>query len=130
MAAVGARPSSSPCSARSAFDADRQTVAIDNAPNNHGEHLGSAYQGAWYGYVRKDLRTRARAQGQGPLLARYCGARLAEGCRAALRSRCGGALTVPATKLYGGDPSARPRRGDQWCFDAVRSAPTAAPPSR
>src|SRR3712207_799713 len=29
---------------------------IDNAPNNHGEHLGSAYDGGWYGYVNKDLR--------------------------------------------------------------------------
>ena len=32
------------------------TTQLDNAPNNHGDHLGSAYQGAWYGYVRKELR--------------------------------------------------------------------------
>ena len=32
-------------------------LGIDNEPNNHGEHLGSAYQGGWYGYAQKDLRT-------------------------------------------------------------------------
>ena len=33
-----------------------ETVAIDNPPNGHGDHLGSAFQGSWYGYVSKDLR--------------------------------------------------------------------------
>ena len=30
---------------------------LDNEPNNHGAHLGSAYQGGTYGLVQKDLRT-------------------------------------------------------------------------
>jgi hypothetical protein len=30
-------------------------VGFDNAPNNHGAHLGSAYQNGWYGYAQKDL---------------------------------------------------------------------------
>jgi acyl-homoserine lactone acylase PvdQ len=29
----------------------------DNEPNNHGAHLGSAYNGGWYHYAEKDLRT-------------------------------------------------------------------------
>jgi hypothetical protein len=31
------------------------TNEIDNEPNNHGAHLGSAYQTGFYGYVVKDL---------------------------------------------------------------------------
>ncbi|GAC1323395.1 MAG: penicillin acylase family protein [Thermoleophilaceae bacterium] len=31
-------------------------IEIDNAPNNSGAHLGSAYDHGWYGYVQKDLR--------------------------------------------------------------------------
>jgi len=30
---------------------------IDNTPNNKGGHLGSAYNGGWYHYAEKDLRT-------------------------------------------------------------------------
>ena len=32
-------------------------IELDNEPNNHGDHLGSAYQDGWYGYAKKDLRT-------------------------------------------------------------------------
>ena len=38
------------------LDQLRQTHEIDNAPNNHGGHLGSAYQTGFYGYVKKDLQ--------------------------------------------------------------------------
>jgi acyl-homoserine lactone acylase PvdQ len=41
-------------------DLYKQTQSIlelDNTPNNNGDHLGSAYQDGWYGYVSKDLRT-------------------------------------------------------------------------
>ena len=30
--------------------------ASTTSRNNHGQHLGSAYQDGWYGYVSKDLR--------------------------------------------------------------------------
>jgi hypothetical protein len=39
-----------------ALDRLLATVHVDNRPNNGGAHLGSAYQGFWFGYVRKDLR--------------------------------------------------------------------------
>ena len=29
---------------------------LDNAPNDDGSHVGSAYQTGWYGYAAKDLR--------------------------------------------------------------------------
>ncbi|MFL5885139.1 MAG: penicillin acylase family protein [Thermoleophilaceae bacterium] len=35
----------------------QQILELSNDPNNHGDHLGSAYQDGWYGYVSKDLRT-------------------------------------------------------------------------
>ncbi len=31
-------------------------INVDNDPNNSGQHLGSAYDNGWYGYVQKDLR--------------------------------------------------------------------------
>ena len=38
------------------FDKISGELGLDNEPNNHGAHLGSAYQDGWYGYVEKDLR--------------------------------------------------------------------------
>jgi hypothetical protein len=35
----------------------QQILELDNDPNNGGDHLGSAYEHGWYGYVSKDLRT-------------------------------------------------------------------------
>ena len=82
---AGSRRSSSPTLGADAFEVLTQTVAIDNPPNNDGEHLGSAYQGSWYGYVSKDLRTvLGRARCVGSYSREYCGRLLAR-CRAALR---------------------------------------------
>ncbi len=53
-----------------AMDKLEAALEIDNPPNNHGDHLGSAYQGSWYGFVRKDLRTVLGRNGARPLRAR------------------------------------------------------------
>jgi acyl-homoserine lactone acylase PvdQ len=93
----------------------------DNAPNNHGDHLGSAYQEGWYGYAFKDLR---QALGR-PVRQRYartfCGNGRLSRCRAALTASLKEALAVPASELYGGDETCQKagRDGDQACFDAV-----------
>jgi hypothetical protein len=93
----------------------------DNAPNNHGDHLGSAYQEGWYGYAKKDLMT---VLGQ-PVNERYarpfCGRGDLAACRRALRQSLKAALAVPASQLYSGDPTCEKagRDGDQTCFDAV-----------
>ena len=50
-----------------------RTAPIDNPPNGHGEHLGSSYQGPWFGYVRKDLRTLMGAKVKGRYGKIYCG---------------------------------------------------------
>ncbi len=54
------------------------TVDADNEPNNHGQHLGSAYQDGWYGYARKDLRTVLGRKRPRALLARVLRQRIAE----------------------------------------------------
>ena len=101
------------------------TTQLDNAPNNHGDHLGSAYQGAWYGYVRKDLRTVLGRKVKGRYVRRYCGGGKVARCREILRESLRTALSVPASALYGGDEVCKDagRDGDQACYDAVRFRP-------
>jgi len=101
------------------------TTQLDNAPNNHGDHLGSAYQGAWYGYVRKDLRTILGRKVKGRYVQRYCGGGKLKRCRSRLRASLRAALSVPASELYGDDEVCRDegQAGDQTCYDAVRFRP-------
>src|SRR5680860_288764 len=91
---------------------------LDNDPNNHGEHLGSAYQGGTYGLVEKDLRTllgrkRLRRAGRGRAIARvrgrysrtYCGGtKRRKGnlrrCRRALARSLKAAVAVPTETTY------------------------------
>src|SRR5207253_672062 len=44
-----------------------------NAPNNSGQHLGSAWQAGWYGYAQKDLRTLLGRHVRGRYSRVYCG---------------------------------------------------------
>jgi acyl-homoserine lactone acylase PvdQ len=104
----------------------------DNSPNGEGAHLGSAYQGGWYGYARKDLRRLLGRRVRGPYSRVYCGggrrrAGTLRRCRARLARSLKAALAVPAAELYRdevcedyGKPS------DQWCYDAVRHRPVGA----
>jgi acyl-homoserine lactone acylase PvdQ len=93
----------------------------DNAPNNHGDHLGSAYQEGWYGYAAKDLRTILGEPVKERYARTFCGKGVLADCRAALRRSLKAAVNVPASELYSGDPlcQAAKRDGDQTCFDAV-----------
>jgi acyl-homoserine lactone acylase PvdQ len=106
-----------PALGRAAFERLAATVDFDNEPNNHGEHLGSAYQDGWYGYARKDLMSVLGRKVRGPYSREYCGGGSLRRCRAALRGSLRAALAVPASQLYGGDPKCP--NADQWCFDAV-----------
>jgi acyl-homoserine lactone acylase PvdQ len=108
-----------------ALDKLESTLEIDNTPNNHGDHLGSAYQGSWYGFVRKDLRTVLGRKVRGRYSRRYCGRGRLKSCRRVLRRSLKAALAVPRSELYGGDEVCREagRDGDQWCYDAVRQRP-------
>ncbi len=99
-----------------AFETLTKTVAIDNPPNSH---QGSSYQGSFYGYVSKDLRTVLGERVRGKYSRVYCGS--LKRCRAALRRSLAAALKVPAGEVYSGDPLCKD--GDQWCYDAVQQRP-------
>ena len=109
---------------------------LANLPNNHGDHLGSAWQDGWYGYAIKDLRTLIAKRGRGRSARRikvrgrfsriYCGAgrrgRARLGlCRSRLARSLKAASAVDPGSLYGGDQVCRAagRDGDQACFDSV-----------
>jgi hypothetical protein len=111
-------------------------IALDNAPNNHGDHLGSAYQYGWYGYASKDLRTLLGRKVKGRSSRVYCGSRgkkkasmrtLRKRCRADLVASLKKALSASPAELYADDlckDEGKP--GDQWCFDAIRQRPLGA----
>jgi hypothetical protein len=97
------------------------TIAVDNDPNLGGQHLGSAYQGSWYGHVSKDLRSVLGRRVRGAYSREYCGRGSLARCRQMLASTLRAAARVPATEIYKGDPECS--AGDQWCWDAVRFRP-------
>ncbi|HET6507673.1 MAG TPA: penicillin acylase family protein [Baekduia sp.] len=93
----------------------------DNAPNNHGDHLGSAFQEGWYGYAKKDLNTVLGNKVKEPYARTFCGKGDLTACRTALRQSLKAAIKVPASTLYSGDATCQKakRDGDQTCFDAI-----------
>ena len=100
-----------------ALDRLLATVRVDNPPND-GEHQGSAYQGSWYGYVRKDLRTVLGRPVRGRYSHEYCGRGSRERCGRVLRRSLRAAL---GEQVYTGDDTCRD--GDQWCYDAIEFKP-------
>jgi hypothetical protein len=114
-----------PVLGRTAMNKLEAALEFDNAPNNHGAHLGSAYQGSWYGFARKDLRSVLGRDVRGRYAREYCGRGRLKRCRRVLRRSLRAALAVPRGELYGGDDVCRMagKDGDQWCYDAVRQRP-------
>jgi hypothetical protein len=110
---------------KAALDTLLSTVKIDNPPNGNGDHHGSAYQGAWFGYVRKDLRTIMGRHVKGRYARLYCGGGRLERCRRVLRASLKAAAAIPASQVYSGDPVCKKagRDGDQWCWDSIRFRP-------
>jgi acyl-homoserine lactone acylase PvdQ len=106
-----------PALGRAALRTLLKAVDADNEPNTGGEHRGSAYQDGWYGYVRKDLMTVLGRRVRGRYSREYCGGGSLRRCRRALRRSLRGALAVPASEVYGGDPACP--QADQWCFDSI-----------
>ena len=102
-------------------------VELDNAPNNHGDHLGSAYQDRLVRLRR--ARTCGRVLGRkvrGAVLARATAA--AASCGAA--GRCCGARCATRSPPRAATSTADDevcadagKASDQWCFDAVRQRP-------
>src|SRR5207244_2450344 len=75
-----------------------------NAPNNSGQHLGSAWQAGWYGYAQKDLRTVLGRHVRGRYSRVYCGRGSLARCRTALAASLRAALRhdTPAELASGG----------------------------
>ena len=96
-------------------------LKFDNAPNNEGAHLGSAYQDGWYGYAQKDLRTLLGRRVRGRYARVFCGKGKLGRCRSMLESTLRGALGKTAQQLYGNDTECRKagKAGDQACFDSI-----------
>jgi acyl-homoserine lactone acylase PvdQ len=103
------------------FDRINSINEVDNAPNNHGGHLGSAYDDSWYGYISKDLRQVLGMKVRGRYSRTYCGGGKLDKCRALLASTLKQALAIPANQVYPGDGQCD--AGDQWCWDAVLQRP-------
>ena len=111
-------------------------IGLDNAPNNHGEHLGSAYQAGWYGFASKDLRRLRGRRVKGAYSRVYCGARgtkrasmrtLRKRCRADLLATLKEALEATPEELYEDDVCKdEGMPNNQWCFDSVRHRPLGA----
>jgi hypothetical protein len=111
-------------------------VGLDNPPNNGGQHLGSAYQDGWWGYVSKDLRRVLGRRERGRYSRVYCGGahsgrqtlrRMRRGCRSQLLGSLVKAARTPGSQLYKDEVcQAQGRQGDQTCFDAVYFRPLGA----
>jgi hypothetical protein len=107
-----------PVLGRKLFESIQTINELSNDPNNHGDHLGSAWQNGWYGYARKDLRTVLGARVRGRYSRTYCGRGSRSRCRRVLRASLAQAL--PANP-YGDDEvcSEAGRAGDQDCYDSI-----------
>jgi hypothetical protein len=116
-----------PVLGRTLFKAVEGMNELSNDPNNHGQHLGSAWQSGWYGYVIKDLRTLLGRKVRGRYSRLYCGRGVVRRCRAALLASLRRALKVDPAKLYA-DPvcATAGRAGDQACYDSIYFRPLGA----
>ena len=74
-----------PVMGKGLLDRLEATHQIDNTPNNEGDHLGSAYQEGFYGYVLKDLKRVLKRPVAQKYAAAFCGragwTRAARPCR-------------------------------------------------
>jgi hypothetical protein len=111
----------SPVMGRHLLSTLEATYQIDNEPNNHGDHLGSAYQEGFYGYVYKDLKRALHRPVNQSYAVAFCGRGRLAACRSALEFSLKKALAEKATDTYPADTVCK--AGDQPCLDDVRFRP-------
>ena len=104
------------------LDQLRATHEIDNAPNNHGDHLGSAYQTGFYGYVKKDLERVLKIKVKQRYARAFCGRGNRSRCRNALIASLRSAIAQSPEKVYPADDKCK-TAGDQYCRDEVSFRP-------
>ena len=97
------------------FDAIERIHPLDNHPNNHGDHVGSAWQDGWYSFAQKDLRRALGRRVRGFWPRRFCGRGGRVRCRRALEASLAAALEEK--QPYKDDPLCRD--GDQACWDMI-----------
>ncbi len=102
-----------PTTGKNLFDHVAGMNAFDD-PNRAG-HLGSAFDGGWYGYAHKDLRTLLGRPVRGRYSRVYCGGGDAAKCRRGLLRSLHNALGV---NPYGQN-SGCGVGDDQACYDAI-----------
>jgi acyl-homoserine lactone acylase PvdQ len=113
-----------PVLGRGLFEAMSTVHELDNHPNNHGDHVGSAWQNGWYSFAQKDLRSLLGRRVRGRWSRVYCGGGSVSRCRSALRRSLGEALDVDPSQLYSDAVCAdADRDGEQSCFDAIWHRP-------
>ena len=106
------------------FDAIEEVHELDNHPNNHGDHVGSAWQSGWYSFAQKDLRALLRRRVAGRWSRVYCGRGSLRACRDALARSLKDALADDPAKLYADAVCDEAGRGgDQACFDSIWHRP-------
>jgi acyl-homoserine lactone acylase PvdQ len=113
-----------PSLGRDLFERIDRVHEIDNNPNNHGDHVGSAWQNGWYSFAQKDLRRVLGDRVRGwPRT--YCGRGRLSACRAALERSLADALSASANPGLYNDPvcAAEHRDNEQACFDAIWHRP-------
>jgi acyl-homoserine lactone acylase PvdQ len=100
------------------FKAIAKVNELDNHPNNHGDHVGSAWQYGWYGFVQKDVRRVLGRRVRGWPRRALCGSRRACARRleASLREAAAATDTYAGDPLCPGDPRAE-------CYDAIWHRP-------
>ncbi len=101
----------------SLFNSIASLNGLDDSPDLH---LGSAYNGGWYVYSNKDLRTVLKKKVKGRYSRVYCGQGSVTACRTALLSSLEASV---ATNPYG-DNAGCGVGDDQMCFDAIKFTST------
>ena len=106
------------------YERIKSIIGLDNAPNNKGDHLGSAYQAGWYGYSAKDLRAVLGVRVRGRYSRKYCGRGNLRACRKLLSDTLLRAVAADRRRLYEDRLcTQQDRPGDQLCFDSVFHRP-------
>jgi acyl-homoserine lactone acylase PvdQ len=113
-----------PTLGRDLFKAIQGMLSFDDSPHKSGVNQGSAYNGGWYGYVEKDLRTILDRKVRGRYSRVYCGKGKLRRCRDDLIDSLERAVAIPYEEVYA-DADEDCEGGDrQWCFDAVEFTAT------
>ncbi len=106
------------------FEAMTTVHPLDNHPNNHGDHVGSAWQDGWYSFVQKDLRSLLGRRVRGRWSRTYCGKGSIARCRRVLARSLNEAAEANPAELYADGVCAdEGREGEQACFDAIWHRP-------